>query len=1032
MAYKALYRSYRPAKFNEVVGQKPIIKTLQNALKENKISHAYIFSGSRGIGKTTIARILAKAANCEQLENGEPCNHCKNCLAVNNDSTTDIIELDAASNNGVDEIRNLLEKVNFLPSTLNKKVYIIDEAHMLTTSSFNALLKTLEEPPSYVIFILATTEPQKLPLTILSRCQRFNFKPLTITEIKERLRCVTEKENIEVTDEALISIAEAAEGGMRDALGILDQVSVYSDNKIEITDVENVTGKVSFYKSVEILNALRNRDASSALFSLNELIDMGKDVNNILTSITQLCRDALLYKTTDDVEFYKYVFDIKEFQEFTQNIEVSELFYYIDVLVDIQNKIKYSNSPKIFLEIGLMKIASRANEDINIIERLNNLENKVNNGEFVSGSNYDQTSYPQADNRLNLIEGKIKKLSNDIEKMDVKGFKETTLSKFNVLEDAAAFVSTLPRDIISRIIVLEETVNELKDELVLFKNIIASQTENEKERDLSLSNNEFEQRIVVIEQKLNDITKQLVDTNNSEEVKEVRIETDDENEDRLNDLEKRISNLELTQNEVKDIDNEQRLQQFDTRIQTLENNNEVTTGSTSDNEKISNLEKRIEVLEERKPAINQTLPLEDTTIQELKERMQSLEEYNDLVINRVDELSVLLDGLKKLGMEVNKDSLYDQNKYLDTIKEVEELKENFLILINKVQELQNQLGQTTLPISDNVETEALPLVSQQELDEINDKLSVLNDSIEQVKQNIPSIINSKIALLEDIYAKKDALNNTNEKLDNIKIVDYQEEINKLQDYVDTVKEYSYKLNIKVSELETEFGKFKAKKEIKETPTVVKEENQNKEPDIKKEETPVVVKEEPKVEPTPTSLPTEEDVSNKIYDVRIIERILHQARDQKCREEKAVILTKWGNLENNVGHLLSNVARLLTNGKLVANGNNELLIIYPNATLCNHLMEEKIHLQAKQVLRITFGKEYDFIALPENVWQDKRLEYHSQYSMGIVYPKLTPIKDPNLRVIVTRNTTQIPVKKTLMEEASNLFGADVVEKEEEDK
>ena len=256
MAYKSLYRRYRPTNFDEVVGQKYIIQTIKNSIMNEKIGHAYLFSGPRGIGKTTIARIIAKAVNCPNTEDANPCNNCVACKSINDGSSIDVIEIDAASNNGVDEMRNLLEKVNFLPGSFKYKIYIIDEVHMLSISAFNALLKTLEEPPMHVIFILATTEPHKVPATILSRCQRFDFKPLNVNEIKTQLTKVKELENINITEEAIEVIAEAAEGGMRDALSILDQVSAYGETEIDVDSINNITGRVSTNDILKLVNFL--------------------------------------------------------------------------------------------------------------------------------------------------------------------------------------------------------------------------------------------------------------------------------------------------------------------------------------------------------------------------------------------------------------------------------------------------------------------------------------------------------------------------------------------------------------------------------------------------------------------------------------------------------------------------------------------------------------------------------------------------------------------------------------------------------
>lgn len=937
MAYKALYRSYRPGKFLEVVGQKPIIKTLQNAIKENKTSHAYVFSGSRGIGKTTIARIFAKAVNCEQPENGEPCNICKNCLAVINDSTTDIVELDAASNNGVDDMRDILEKVNFLPSALKKKVYIIDEAHMLTQSSFNALLKTLEEPPSYIVFIFATTEPNKLPATILSRCQRFNFKPLTQKEINDNLRKICEKENILITDEALNCISEAAEGGMRDALSILDQVSVYSNGEIQIEDVENVIGKVSVYKSIEILNALRNKDAGTALSLLNDLVDNGKEISRITSNFTQFCRDLLLYKTTEKKEFYKHIFEIREFQEIAEEITERELFYYIDIFVNIQNKIRFSNTPKIFLEIGIMKIVSNVATDLDFDERITKLENRqpsTNNYHPM----YNMDNQQNVENRLMLLENKIKKLYAEIDKMNIPGLKETINSKFEILEDSASFVATLPKDLPYKIETLEQNVKELNDRLELYHNNagINISTENSEKAD---------------------------DSNVKEEIS------------KIND-----------------------------RISALESN--TVTINNSDIESNNAYEQRI----------------------------LNLEESNQTIISRLENVESKIDS-------------NNSTSDINVLTEIEELKENFIVLLKKVQDLQNIVNNTNReefakrrnpfeqPKEENDDIIFADEIFDAPVEEypVIDEASDIYTEIENIKKNVEEQIKSLndkfenyVTITEFNEAKEEINNNIKDK------EEITETIAELKEYVDNVKDYSFKLNIKVTAIEEEVEKLKQHQEAtpvkvettveekKEEPvkeTVVEE---KKEEPTSKEEQPIIVEEQEQEERTVES----------VYNVRIVERILHQARDPKCREEKVILLEKWEKLDANVGPMLANTAKLLSNSKLVANGFNELLIVYPNATLCNHMMEEKTHLQAKQILRIVFGKEYDFIALPENVWQYKRMEYRGQYSMGIRYPKLTPINDPGLKVIKTANATLGINKPQPLQQARNIFGDDLVDTEGE--
>ena len=276
MEYQALYRAFRPQTFEDVVGQKHVTKTLRNAIIRDKESHAYLFSGPRGTGKTSIAKIFAKALNCRFGAEGEPCNECDICMSITEGSANDVIEIDAASNNGVDEIRNIREKVKYAPSEAMYKVYIIDEVHMLTTGAFNALLKTLEEPPGHAIFILATTEPHKIPATIISRCQRFDFKAIELNEIVERLKYVAKSESLEYEADAIEYIARTSEGGMRDALSIMDQVIAYSNNAITLDDAIMITGGIKSEELNEWLKLIDHRDSREAFIKYHQFIEEGK------------------------------------------------------------------------------------------------------------------------------------------------------------------------------------------------------------------------------------------------------------------------------------------------------------------------------------------------------------------------------------------------------------------------------------------------------------------------------------------------------------------------------------------------------------------------------------------------------------------------------------------------------------------------------------------------------------------------------------------------------------------------------------
>lgn len=354
MAYKSLYRKYRPSKFEDVYGQNFIIKTLNNAIENNKVSHAYLFTGTRGTGKTTIAKIFAKRVNCLDMVDNKPCGKCEICLTENTDDIQDIIEIDAASNNGVDEIRELKNKIKLVPVMCKYKVYIIDEVHMLSTGAFNALLKTLEEPPSHVIFILATTDPQKLPITIISRCQRFDFKKISEENIFDRLKYISNCENIEVEDEALKEIAKMCDGAMRDAIGTLDQLSSYSEKSITIDDIYTLKGTIPTNTLVELANSYVDRDLNKILDIIENIYLEGKNFYLILENLLMLFRNILINKKASKYFENKSVFLKENILDLSNKLDIKSVQNIIKKLEDLSKNLKDSNYPRVLFELCLL------------------------------------------------------------------------------------------------------------------------------------------------------------------------------------------------------------------------------------------------------------------------------------------------------------------------------------------------------------------------------------------------------------------------------------------------------------------------------------------------------------------------------------------------------------------------------------------------------------------------------------------------------------------------------------------------------
>ena len=352
MAYQALYRKWRPQKFEDMVGQTAVTKTLKNAIIHHKTSHAYLFTGPRGTGKTSAAKIFAKVINCLNPQDGEPCNDCLLCKGITEGTIGDVIEIDAASNNGVEEIRDIRDKARYAPTQATYKVYIIDEVHMLSTGAFNALLKTLEEPPKNVIFILATTEPHKIPATIISRTQRFDFRRITNDEIIQRLRYILEQEEIAYEEEALSVIARCANGGMRDALSLLDQVISFSDDKVSFEQAIQVSGSLTDDLMIEFVRLLTQQQAQAALLQLQDLLLLGKEASRLIEEWLEFSRDLLVAKQTGDM-----IGRSEAFVEFAKEVEEAFLYRFMDALNQTQQEMRFTTKPTISLEVFTIKMA---------------------------------------------------------------------------------------------------------------------------------------------------------------------------------------------------------------------------------------------------------------------------------------------------------------------------------------------------------------------------------------------------------------------------------------------------------------------------------------------------------------------------------------------------------------------------------------------------------------------------------------------------------------------------------------------------
>ena len=388
--YKALYRKYRPLDFNQMIGQDALVMSLKNQIKNNEVSHAYLFSGTRGTGKTSAAKIFARAVNCEQPIDGNPCNKCKSCLSILNNTSVDVVEMDAASNNGVDDIRDLKDKVIYPPTFLKYKVYIIDEVHMLSKGAFNALLKILEEPPSHLIFILATTEKEKIPATILSRTQKFEFSRVSLENIIKRLKYISQMEGKTLDDEVYLLIAKTSDGAMRDALSVLDQLLSFDSDHISIEKAMDVLGISSSESLFELTSAYLNKDAERAISVIDDIAIQGKDFLSLNNQLLKHMRDLMLVRTLKNPENLVYSTYLKDFKEQAATCDLDNILDIIDELKDLQVNLKYAENPRILLEMTSIKICNKKNFK-SLQMNLDNLSKRVEKLEFLGSLTKDSS-----------------------------------------------------------------------------------------------------------------------------------------------------------------------------------------------------------------------------------------------------------------------------------------------------------------------------------------------------------------------------------------------------------------------------------------------------------------------------------------------------------------------------------------------------------------------------------------------------------------------------------------------------------------